>query len=126
MRYGLYSGTRTKMKAQRKTVAPRVGSMVQAIAGCKWSLTVFELLRQGIQRPGAMVRSVEGLSTKALNECLRRLIDFSLVERTSFPEVPPRVEYSLTSKGHQLMEIFAAMDRLEADFQDSPTHHPED
>ena len=109
-------------RAQRIAVAPRVGSMVQIIAGCKWSLTVFELLRQGICRPGAMQRSVEGLSTKALNECMRRLVEFELVERNAFPEVPPRVEYAITPKGLRLLEIFDAMDQLESDFseQDPP------
>ena len=97
-------------------MAPRVGSMVQVIAGCKWSLTVFELLRQGVNRPGAMVRSVEGLSTKALNECMRRLLDFELVEKTAYPEIPPRVEYAMTAKGARLVEIFDAMERLEVDF----------
>lgn len=100
-------------------MAPRVGSVVQIIAGCKWSLTVFELLRQGINRPGAMVRGVEGLSTKALNECLRRLLEFELIEKTSFPEVPPRVEYAMTTKGTRLQEIFDAMERLESDFSDA-------
>ena len=100
-------------------MAPRVGSMVQVIAGCKWSLTVFELLRRGINRPGAMVRSVEGLSTKALNECMRRLVSFELVERTAYPEVPPRVEYAMTVKGTRLIEIFDAMERLEGDFEET-------
>ena len=106
------------LPTSRKTMAPRVGTMVQVIAGCKWSLTVFELLRQGVNRPGAMVRTVEGLSTKALNECMRRLLEFELVERTAYPEVPPRVEYAMTAKGTQLLQIFDAMDRLEADFGD--------
>lgn len=93
--------------------------MVQVIAGCKWSLTVFELLRRGVNRPGAMVRAVEGLSTKALNECMRRLLEFDLVGRTAYPEVPPRVEYAMTNKGLRLLEIFDAMDRLEADFEEA-------
>ena len=107
----------TEFHTKRIVVAPRVGSMVQIIAGCKWSLTVFELLRRGINRPGAMVRSVEGLSTKALNECMRRLVEFQLVEKTIFPEVPPRVEYSMTQKGLNLRDIFDAMDRLEEDLE---------
>ena len=111
--------TTTNLLAERRTIAPRVGSLVQVIAGCKWSLTVFELLRHGVNRPGAMVRSVEGLSTKALNECLRRLMEFDLVEKTVFAEVPPRVEYAMTPKGRALREIFDAMDRLEADYQEA-------
>ncbi len=46
--------------------------MVETIFGCKWSLTVYQLLANGINRPGEMVRSVEGLTTKVLNECLRK------------------------------------------------------
>ena len=42
--------------------------MVETIYGCKWSLTVYRLLANGINRPGEMVRSVEGLTTKVLNE----------------------------------------------------------
>ena len=53
--------------------------MVETIYGCKWSLTVYQLLANGINRPGEMVRSVEGLSTKVLNECFEakcRVWDF--------------------------------------------------
>ena len=50
--------------------------MVEAIYGCKWSLTVYQLLANGINRPGAMVRNVEGLTTKVLNECLRKNTEF--------------------------------------------------
>ena len=50
--------------------------MVETIYGCKWSLTVYQLLANGINRPGEMVRSVEGLSTKVLNECLKRNVEF--------------------------------------------------
>lgn len=107
-----------KIQTRRKVMAPRVGTMVQIIAGCKWSLTVFELLRQGVNRPGAMVRGVEGLSTKALNECMRRLLEFELIDKATFPEVPPRVEYSITPKGARLLSIFDAMDRLESDFEE--------
>lgn len=54
--------------------------MVEAIYGCKWSLTVYQLLAHGINRPGEMVRSVEGLTTKVLNECLRKNLEFGILE----------------------------------------------
>ena len=109
----------TEFSGSRVTVAPQVGSMFQIVAGCKWSLTVFELLRRSINRPGAMVRSVEGLTTKTLNECMRRLTQLELVEKTIFPEVPPRVEYSMTPRGLKLREIFDAMDQLETELDPS-------
>lgn len=55
--------------------------MVETIYGCKWSLTVYQLLANGINRPGEMVRSVEGLSTKVLNDCLKKNTDFGIIER---------------------------------------------
>jgi len=80
-------------KFSRKSAPERSARMVEAIYGCKWSLTVYNLLANQINRPGEMVRSVEGLSTKVLNECLKRNVEFGILERVAFPEVPPRVEY---------------------------------
>ena len=58
--------------------------MVETIYGCKWSLTVYQLLSDGINRPGEMVRNVEGLTTKVLNVCLKKNIEFGILERISF------------------------------------------
>ncbi|MDR4473640.1 MAG: helix-turn-helix transcriptional regulator [Nitrospira sp.] len=70
--------------------------MVETIYGCKWSLTVYRLLANGINRPGEMVRSVEGLTTKVLNECLRKNMAFGIIARITYNESPPRVEYAVT------------------------------
>jgi len=83
----------------RKSAPVRSARMVESIFGCKWSLTVYQLLANGINRPGEMVRTVEGLSTKVLNDCLRRNIDFDILERIAYNEVPPRVEYKVTAFG---------------------------
>ena len=63
--------------------------MVETIYGCKWSLAVYQFLANGINRPGEIVRSVEGLTTKVLNECLRKNVAFGILERIAFHEVPP-------------------------------------
>lgn len=73
--------------------------MVETIFGCKWSLTVYQLLANGINRPGEMTRAVDGLSTKVLNGCLRRNLQFGILEKISYPEIPPRVEYQVTALG---------------------------
>jgi len=73
-----------------------------AIIGCKWSLTVCQLLDEGINRPGETVRTVEGLSTKVLNQCPRRNMVFGILEKISYPEVPPRVEYAVTPVRHEV------------------------
>jgi DNA-binding HxlR family transcriptional regulator len=73
-----------------------VAEMLENVLGCKWSLRVIDLVRRGIHRPGAMQRSVPGLSAKVLNERLRKLCRYGILEKMTFAEVPPRVEYRLT------------------------------
>ncbi len=58
--------------ASRATRNP-VNTMLEDILGCKWSLSVLRLVRDGVRRPGAMQKAVDGLSTKVLNERLRKL-----------------------------------------------------
>lgn len=90
--------------------------MVEDVIGCKWSLTVIDLIRTGTKRPGEMQRSVEGLTTKVLNERLRKLVCFGVIEKTIFAEVPPRVEYNLTELGEKFVRILDAINNLENEF----------
>jgi DNA-binding HxlR family transcriptional regulator len=70
----------------------------------KWGVLVLLALTDGTHRWGELRREVQGISEKMLASTLRTLEADGLVERTSFPEVPPRVEYSLTELGRELME----------------------
>ena len=87
--------------------------MVETIYGCKWSLTVYQLLANGINRPGEMVRSVEGLSTKVLNECLKRNVEFGILDKQMFNELPPRVEYQVTPFGEKFLLILEQLEHLQ-------------
>ncbi len=89
--------------------------MVEAIFRCKWSLTVYQLLANGINRPGAMVRNVEGLTTKVLNDCLRKNIEFGIIERIAYSEVPPRVEYVLTTFGAKFIRVLDELETLQSE-----------
>ena len=91
----------------------RIGRMVETIVGCKWSLTVMDLVNTSIHRPGAMERAVEGLTAKVLNDCLRLLVSFGVLEKASFAEIPPRVEYHFTTFGHKFRDAFHFLDDLE-------------
>ncbi|MEZ5457840.1 MAG: helix-turn-helix domain-containing protein [Steroidobacteraceae bacterium] len=93
--------------------APRVARMVEDIIGCKWSLCVLDLVSRGVARPGAMQRSIEGLSTKVLNERLRKLLRYGLIERQVFAEVPPHVEYRLTPLGRRFEKVLDQIRSLE-------------
>lgn len=70
----------------------------------KWGVLVLLALTDGTLRWGELRREVEGISEKMLASTLRTLEADGLVGRTSYPEVPPRVEYSLTELGRELME----------------------
>jgi len=89
--------------------------MAEDILGCKWSLTVLHLVQQGICRPGVMERSVEGLTTKVLNERLRKLTRYKILQRHAYPEVPPRVEYKLTAFGSKFVNILNQFSELDVD-----------
>jgi DNA-binding HxlR family transcriptional regulator len=94
---------------------PTVARMVEDVVGCKWSLSVIHLVRSGVSRPGAMERSVPGLTTKVLNERLRKLVRYGIVERIAYPEVPPRVEYRLTPFGERFGRILDQIEELQAE-----------
>lgn len=103
----------------------RLRRMVETIFACKWSLTILHLIQNDINRPGAMVRSVEGLTPKVMNHCLGKLLEFSIIEKEVFPQVPPRVEYKVTEFGLRFQKIFAVLDELEEELEPSKQekHH---
>ncbi|TWX66706.1 helix-turn-helix transcriptional regulator [Colwellia demingiae] len=107
------------IKFSRKSAPEKSARMVETIVGCKWSLTVYNLLNNDIYRPGEMVRSVEGLTTKVLNACLKRNIEFGILERETFNEVPPRVEYKVTTFGHKFINILTELEKLQLEIDDS-------
>ena len=94
-----------------------MGRMVETVVGCKWSLTVLDLVERGVVRPGEMERTIEGLTAKVLNDCLRRLVQFKVLEKRSYAEIPPRVEYRFTDFGRKFRSACDALDELEADFE---------
>jgi len=103
-----------KEKKFSRKVAPQSSArMVETIYGCKWSLTVYQLLAAGINRPGEMVRSVEGLSTKVLNQCLKRNIEFGILDKVVYNELPPRVEYQVTDFGEKFLAVLEQLEALQ-------------
>lgn len=68
----------------------------------KWNLLVVVSLMQGTKRNSELLQQIAGISHKMLNESLKKLISLKMVERQVYPEVPPRVEYTLTEFGRSL------------------------
>jgi DNA-binding HxlR family transcriptional regulator len=73
----------------------------------KWSLLVVSILSDGTRRFGQLRSEIEGVSQKMLTQTLRALERSGLVQRRVYPEVPPRVEYSLTPLGRSMTDVVA-------------------
>jgi DNA-binding HxlR family transcriptional regulator len=71
----------------------------------KWTLLLIRDLAAGSSRFCELERSLEGISPRTLSLRLRALEDEGIVERHTYPEVPPRVEYALTEKGEALVPL---------------------
>ena len=79
--------------------------------GDRWTVLVIGTLHDGPLRFSAIARAVDGVSQKMLTQTLRALVRDGLATRTSYPQIPPRVEYELTDLGRSLHETLAALER---------------
>ena len=86
-----------------------VATTVQLI-GSKWKLLILRNLFQRPWRFNELKKSLEGISQKVLTDSLRSMESDGIIARTVFPEVPPRVEYSLTELGQSMRPIIKAME----------------
>jgi DNA-binding HxlR family transcriptional regulator len=77
----------------------------------KWTILVIRDLAEGRSRFCELERSLAGISPRTLSLRLRALEEQGIVERHTYPEVPPRVEYSLTLKGEALVPLIEDMRR---------------
>jgi DNA-binding HxlR family transcriptional regulator len=85
-----------------------VTATADILAG-KWTILLIRDLADGCSRFCELERSLDGISPRTLSLRLRALEEHGIVERKTFPEVPPRVEYSLTEKGRALVPIIEDM-----------------
>lgn len=79
------------------------------LIGDKWKVLILRDLKEGTKRFGELKKSVTGISQKVLTSNLRDMEENGLLTRAVFPEVPPRVEYTLTELGHSMEPILDAM-----------------
>ena len=80
-----------------------------AIVGSKWTPQLIYALANGVQRFGELQKEAGGINPRTLSERLDELEQQGIVAKTSFSEVPPRVEYTLTQKGSDLLPILECM-----------------
>lgn len=83
------------------------------IIGTKWTfLIIRQLLVEGTQRFSDLLKAMDGISPKTLSLRLKELEGHHIVKRKTYPEVPPRVEYTLTDTGKRLERIFIELKRF--------------
>ncbi len=78
---------------------------LEDVVGCKWSAAVLAAIGRGVIRPGQLERFIPGISTKVLNERLRKLLAYQLITRREIAGPVLRVEYDLTATGRKLSDI---------------------
>lgn len=82
------------------------------LIGHKWKVLILRnLFRNGTQRFGEIYKGIEGVSQKMLTQQLRQLEADGIIYRKVYPEVPPKVEYSLTALGSSLKPILDEMNK---------------
>jgi DNA-binding HxlR family transcriptional regulator len=75
----------------------------------KWTLLILRDLSRGVNRYSTLERSLGGISPKTLSDRLKSLEKAGIVTRTAYAEVPPRVEYTLTPMGQELIPLIDHM-----------------
>ena len=90
---------------------PRIGCIAHAmeIIGNKWTALILRDLTSGPKRFGELEKSLRGISPRTLSQRLDDLEAQAIITRTTYAEMPPRCEYTLTAKGEALMPILKQM-----------------
>ena len=86
----------------------------------RWKVLILRDLFTGTKRFGELKKSLSGISQKVLTANLRDMEQNGLLTRKAYPEVPPRVEYTLTETGESLKPILSAMFDWGMDYKRSP------
>ncbi len=84
-------------------------SYCMSIIGGKWKTVIVYLISTGVNRFGILQRGIQGISKQMLTTQLRELEKDGILDRKIYAEIPPRVEYSITSKGRSILPIIESM-----------------
>jgi DNA-binding HxlR family transcriptional regulator len=111
---------KTGLKAKSLSLPERNAyRRLEDVVGCKWSAAVVAAIGRGVTRPGQLERFIPGISTKVLNERLRKLLDYGVITRAEFPGKVLRVEYRLSATGRKLVGIIEQLRDLDEEHAQS-------
>lgn len=106
------------MKTKAELPECPIATTVQII-GSKWKLLIIRNLRMRPWRFNELQRNLEGISQKVLTDSLRSMEEDGIITRTVYPEVPPRVEYSLSELGETMRPILDSMETWGKEYKKS-------
>lgn len=94
-----------------KPLEPKTGCIASAmeIIGNKWTALILRDLMAGSKRFCELEKSVGNINPRTLSQRLDDLEAHQIITKRSFAEVPPRIEYTLTQKGHDLLPVLRQM-----------------
>ena len=85
--------------------------LTKEVLNGKWKPALLHAISMEIKRPSEMLRLLTGATRRVLNVQLKELEAHGMVEKKVYPQLPPKVEYSLTAIGWSLMPIIDAMNQ---------------
>ncbi len=93
----------TKERSTENKICP-LEIAVNTISG-KWKIPIVWQINDGKKRPSEFLRGIAKVDRRVLNQQLNEMVEDGILIKHSFNELPPRVEYTLTETGKQLVEI---------------------
>jgi len=97
----------SRLKTKPESVCPVANAA--RLLGDRWTLVILRDLADGPMRFSELEESSGGISPRTLADRLRDMEERGLISRESFREIPPRVEYTLTAKGHDTLPVIEAL-----------------
>ena len=94
-------------------------SLCMSFIGSKWKPIIIFKISNGINRFNNLFHEIEGINRQMLSKQLKELEKSEILERTVFPEIPPRVEYKLTPLGKSILPLIQTMNRWGIKYQEA-------
>lgn len=94
---------KTKIRITENKICP-LEEAVNTISG-KWKIPILWQMNEGAKRPSEFLRGIAVVDRRVLNQQLKEMEADGLIFKEAFPEVPPRVEYTITPLGSELVQV---------------------
>jgi DNA-binding HxlR family transcriptional regulator len=86
-------------------------TMTKEVLGGKWKTSLIYAISEGILRPSELQRAIPGSTKRVLNQQLKELEEFHILNKKIYHQLPPKVEYSLTELGETVLPIIKMMNQ---------------